>query len=98
MLKVVLHPVLSSQEHSDLNISTDALSTLISKILLTKTMAMHGTLQVKLANGWGWSGEDGGSYKITVTLNCQIDRMSPHKSALLNRISTLEKGKLSTGS
>lgn len=81
MLKVVLRPVLSLHGLSGRNISLDELSTLISSALATKTMMKHGSLQVRLAQGWGLSGAPTLVYRISVTLNCLVEEVVPAKRA-----------------
>ncbi len=75
MRKVVLLPVRWSHGLSSQSIFVDELSTLISSLLSTKTMQTHGSLQVRLAEGWVLSGYPTAVYRITVTLNCQIDEI-----------------------
>jgi hypothetical protein len=59
------------------------LSTLISFLLSTRVMTQPGNLQLRLANGWAFDQVGGGAFKMTVTLNCQIEPCGPTKSMLL---------------
>ena len=85
MLKVVLRPVRWSHGLSTQSTFVDELSTLISSVLATRTMMKHGTLQVRLAEGWGLPGAGSGAYRISVTLNCQIDEVDTAKAAAVGR-------------
>ena len=85
MLKVVLRPVRWSHGLSTQSTFVDELSTLISSVLATRQMMKHGSLQVRLAEGWGLPGAGSGAYKISVTLNCQIDEVDTAKTATVAR-------------
>lgn len=86
--KVVLHPVVWSRGSPAHRLNATQgtfvaeLSILISSILATQPMMPHGVLPLKLATGWVFDGAATGVFKISVTLNCQIDQLSPERAVI----------------
>lgn len=60
----------------------------ISSAHVMREIAARGRLLVPLANGWGWSGEDGGRvYETFVTLNFQVkEKTGGPKAPLILRV------------
>jgi hypothetical protein len=66
----------------------EELSTLISFLLSTKAMLPRGNLLLRLANGWAYDPVTGGAFRIVVTLNCQIERLSSMKTPAVKEVVT----------
>ena len=84
--RAVLIPVTSSLGREIPSTFWDELSILISSRTSTRTILTPGSLLVRLARGWGWSGAAAGGYEITVTLSCQIRPISVEKAKLLKNV------------
>lgn len=86
MLKVVMHLDPSSPGLSDLNILLERhLISILSQVMTTTTLK-PGRLQVRLGEGWAYTGEATGTFRIYATLNCLLYKVSPAKAGLVKKL------------
>ena len=85
MLKVVLRPVPWSHGPRSQSTFVDELSILLSDLLSKQTLRTRGSLLLRLATGWVLSGVGIGTYRISVTLNCEIERLTDEHGNIVRR-------------
>ena len=85
MLKVVLRPVPWSHGPRSQSTFVDELSILLSDLLSKQKMIPVGSLLLRLATGWALSGVGIGTWRISVTLKCQIEQLSDEHGNIVRR-------------